>query len=205
MNKIVSMVVENQLFPLINWIKFSFSSKYIILLAGEPYKKMSFRNRYVLAGSNGLITLTVPLEKGRNQKVLFKQVRIFKDGKWQLTHWRTITSCYNKTPYFEHYASALEKLFTDKYEFLFEWNFSILQWLKDVLKFPAELIVLDKVPEDAEDFRDKWRPKNFQDDPLVTRYPQIFEARIGFQNNLSILDMLFNVGPNAAKLLGHSS
>lgn len=205
MKKYDIITVENQSFPLVNWIKFSFSKKHIILLSSEDYKKMSFRNRYVLAGSSGLISLSIPLVNGRNQKTFFKEVKIFNDGKWQLTHWRTITSCYNKSPFFEFYEEALQKFFNSSWKFLFDWNLSVLEWLREILKYQGKIEVLDYNPQDAEDMRDRWLPRNFQDDPTIVRYPQIFEDRIGFQNNLSILDLLFNVGPNAADLLALSS
>jgi hypothetical protein len=205
MTQIENIVIENQSFPLSNWINFLFLKKHIILLSSEGYKKMSFRNRYVVAGSNGVVNLSVPLVNGRNQRVSFNEVKISNSEKWQLTHWRTITSCYNRSPYFEYYKDGLEKFFINRWEFLFEWNLSVLGWLREVLKFPAELIVLDRFPEGAEDLRDRWLPKNFQQDPVIIKYPQIFEDRTGFQNNLSILDMLFNVGPQAADLFMHSS
>ena len=204
MDKITSIIIENQSFPIINWINFLFSKKHITLLSSEEYKKMSFRNRYIITGSNGIINLSVPLLNGRNQRVPFNEVKIANNERWQLTHWRTITSCYSRSPYFEYYRDALEKFFTNRWEFLFDWNLAVLEWLKEILKFPAEIIVADKFPG-GQDLRDRWLPKNFQKDPLVFRYPQIFEDRTGFQNNLSILDMLFNIGPQAADLFMHSS
>ena len=205
MDKYTSTIIDNQSFPVINWINFLFFEKHIILLSSEEYKKMSFRNRYVVTGSNGVINLSVPLANGRNQRVPFREVKIANSERWQLTHWRTITSCYNRSPYFEYYRDGLEKFFINRWEFLFDWNLSVLEWLKEILKFPAELIVSDKFPGGAEDLRDKWLPKNFQKDTVVIKYPQMFEDRTGFQNNLSILDMLFNVGPKAADLFMHSS
>src|SRR5438128_369055 len=131
-----SIIVESQLFPLITWTKYLFFKKYIIFILYEEYLKISFRNRFVISGSNGIIHLSVPLIKGRDQKIPFKDVRICYGEKWQLRHWRTITSCYNKSPYFEYYRDELEKLFKNRWEFLFDWNFEALMWLKQVLKFP---------------------------------------------------------------------
>src|SRR5215216_1327217 len=98
-----SIIIENQSFPIITWTKYLFCKKHIILFSWESYPKMTFRNRFVVAGSNGLIHLSIPLVNGRSQKIPFKDVRISYREKWQLNHWRTITSCYNKSPYFEYY------------------------------------------------------------------------------------------------------
>lgn len=171
----------------------------------EDYRKMSFRNRFVVAGSNGIIPLSVPLVMGRNQKLPFKNVRISYQQNWQLMHWRTLTSCYNRSPFFEYYKNDVEAFFAKQWVFLFDWNLAILNWLQKILNFPAEIIVSEQIPEDTEDLREKWLPKNFQKGDLEIRYPQVFESKIGFQKNLSILDLLFNMGPHAANVLNSSS
>jgi len=117
-------------------------------------------------------------------------------------HWRTITSCYNRSPYFEYYRDELEKFFKNRWEFLFDWNLATLDWLKQVLKFPGELKIMTQLSDASiEDARNKWSPKNFQQAELGFQYTQVFEEKIGFQNNLSILDLLFNTGPEARNLL----
>jgi len=208
------LLIENQYFPCINWIKYSFSNTYINLFSFEQYRKMSFRNRCVVAGSNGLVQLSVPVENGRNQRVPFKDVRISHRDNWQAHHWRTLTSCYNKSAYFEFYRDKVEELFSKKETFLFDLDIKILNWLSQALRIDFKIVVIEDV-ELAEtsgytDLRDKWLPRNFQDGDLpdgdktstpFPKYFQVFENRIGFQPNLSILDLLFNEGPNAAELL----
>jgi len=197
-----SIIIENQSCPLITWTKYLFYKKHIILLSCEDYRKMSFRSRFVVSGSTGLIHLSVPLINGRDQKIPFKDVRICYREKWQLRHWRTITSCYSRSPYFEYYRNEFEKFFKNTWEFLFDWNLAGLNWLKEVLIFPGELIVTTQLPGwDVEDARDKWLPKNFQRVDIGFQYSQVFQEKIGFQNNLSILDLLFNKGPQAKDLL----
>jgi len=201
-----SILIESQPFPLIIWTKYLFSKRHIILLSCESYYKMTFRNRFVLSGSNGLIHLSIPLIHGRDQKIPFKDVQICYGEKWQLIHWRTITSCYNKAPWFEYYRDGLEKFFINRYEFLFDWNLAIMDWLKQVLKFPAELEVAIQIPgAHIEDVRNKWLPKNFQQADLGFQYSQVFKEKTGFQNNLSVLDLLLNTGPETKTLLTESS
>ena len=207
------LVIDLQYFACVNYINNLFKNTHVEIFASGSYKKMSFRNRCIVAGSNGLVGLSVPLENGRDQKALFKDVRISYRDAWQTQHWRTLTSCYNKSAFFEHYRDGVEQFFLKKEPFLFDLNLQILAWLKTVLKFPAEIQVLDgpvevDLQENVTDLRDKWLPKNFQDDfstggesPTPLKYFQVFESRIGFQPNLSILDLLFNEGPNAATLL----
>ena len=149
--------------------------------------------------------MSVPIENGRNQKGLIKDVRIGNNENWQMTHWRTLTACYNNSPYFEYYRDWLQMFFTEKWNFLFEMNLHILSWLKQVLKFPAEIIIIENISDLSEtqliDKRYEWVPKNFQQNTLVVTYPQVFQERIGFRPNLSILDLLFNIGPETTDFL----
>ena len=200
------LIIENQYFPIVNWFKYSFRKKYIILDGCEAYKKMSFRNRTVVCGSNGLISLSVPIVSGRRQKTPFKDIRISYEEKWMINHWRTIFSCYGKSPFFDYYSTDLEKLLGERHLYLFDLNLAALEWLREVLRFPAEIIVADSIniidyKEIAEDNSDKWRPNNFQAGDILVKYPQVFEDRIGFQPNLGVLDLLFNMGPSAIDLL----
>lgn len=206
MEKSSFLIIDNQYIPNINWYNYSFKSKYILLCEYESFEKMSFRNRSVVAGSNGLINLSVPLQHGRDQKIKYRDVRISYNQNWQLSHWRTIASCYSKAPFFHFYSHELQSFFQKRYEFLFEFNLSLLHWLSKVLVHPAEIKLIgtmadvDKFPG-AIDLRDQWLPKNFQIGDKQIRYAQVFEDRIGFQPNLSILDLLFNTGPMAKEIL----
>lgn len=207
MNNNDTLLIENQYFPVVNWFKYSFEKKYIILSACETYQKMSFRNRSVICGSNGLINLSVPIQDGRNQRAPFKDIKIAYRDNWQANHWRGIVSCYNKSPFFDYYRHGLENLFHQKHTYLFDLNLETLQWLKKVLHFQADIIVakaekMAAYQNIAEDATNRWLPKNFQEEVnAAIRYAQVFEDRIGFQPNVSILDLLFNMGPAADKLL----
>jgi hypothetical protein len=178
-----------------------FEKTNVYLFSCDRFDKAGFSNRYIIVGSNGLIQLSIPLAGGRNQKELFKDVRISYRENWQLRHWRTLEACYNKSPFFEFYRDDLKQLFFKQEKFLFDWNVAMLLWLKKVLKFPAIITVTKICPEGAEDARGKLKPSNFQDQNFPIRYPQVFEARIGFKKNVSILDLLFNTGRQASEFL----
>jgi len=199
------LVIDSQYFGSINYIKILFQFSDIKIEQYESYQKMSFRNRCVVAGSNGLINLSVPLEKGRDRQQLVKDTRISYSGRWQAEHLRTIESCYSRAPFFEFYRDAVWELLGQKQEFLIDLNLSILDWLKKVLKLPGEISLTEsycrEYPEGITDLRNHFLPKNFQDETTGSKYMQVFEDRIGFQTNLSILDLLFCVGPAAVNTL----
>jgi len=199
------ILIDNQCFPFNNLFKYSFNKTHIIIISCESYQKMKFRNRFVVAGSNGEINLSVPVQDGRNKKTVFKDVRICYDENWQINHWRTIVSCYNRSPFFEFYRDSLEPFFVNRRPFLFDYNLDILLWLQSVLHFKGKIEVVESLPpqfatEELEDVRNKCLPGSYQNEPSIY-YPQVFEDRIGFKPNLSILDLLFNTGPDAGNIL----
>jgi len=199
-------IIDNQYFACIGYYSALFENTDIEIEQFENWEKMSFRNRCVVAGSNGLISLTVPVENGRNQHCLFKDIKINNRDNWQMQHWRTIYSCYGKAPFFEYYQMWLYAFFLEKkFVYLFDMNLEILYWVLKTLKSgikPAFTSAYQKEP-DAEtiDFRKKWVPKNYQTYPVSKEYFQLFSDKIGFQKNLSILDLLLCEGPNAYNIL----
>jgi hypothetical protein len=160
-------------------------------------------NRCRVLGGNGPITLSVPLVNGRNQKTVYKEVKIHNADNWQSRHWKTISSCYNKSPFFDHYREELEKLYAGKYTFLLDWNLECFKWIADKLSMSATWTLSESYhehyPADTHaDWRGKLKPATineiFNEGPM---YPQVFQDRFGFVPNLSILDFLFCVNAKA--------
>lgn len=172
----------------------------------EPYRKMSFRNRCTLAGANGPVHLSIPLLGGRNQKTLMKEIRILNSDNWRDRHWKTITSVFNKSPWFEYYRDELERLYSSKHDWLIEWNFACFEWVADKLSINASVSLSTEYCKnypaiEYEDWRSRLLPSSINDKyPHTPRYPQVFEERHGFIPNLSILDYLFCAGNSLQKL-----
>ena len=199
----MKLIADLQYFSPAIFFSYLSNSTHCIFGQYEHFQKMSFMNRCTLLGGNGPINLTVPLDGGRNQRSVMKEVKILNRENWQDRHWKTITSCYNKSPWFDHYRDELENLYSLKFEFLIDWNLRCFQWIYDKLaiKTPISLsgeFVKDYDKNIYEDLRGKLMPstinKNFPD---AVRYPQVFGDRFGFVPNLSVLDYLFCVGPRS--------
>lgn len=174
----------------------------------ENFIKQTYRNRTVILGANGPISLIVPVEKGREQKIKIKDLRISYDEEWQRTHWRTIFSAYNSSPFFEYYADDLEPFFRNKFEFLVDFNQRITETLLEILEIEVVLnltVDFERTPESCLNFREKISPKAHRnvDDPnfVAQEYTQVFAEKFGFIPDLSILDLLFNEGPSAHSVL----
>jgi len=199
-------IIDNQYFACIGYYSTLFKNSNIEIEQFENWEKMSFRNRCIVAGSNGLIHLTVPVENGRNQHCLFKDIKINNREKWQLQHWRTIQSCYGKAPFFEYYKIWLEAFFLErKFIYLFDMNLEVLEWVLKILKSGINPVLTKSYQKDQEsdliDYRKKWLPKNYLSITVNQEYFQLFTDKIGFQKNLSILDLLLCEGPNAFNIL----
>ncbi|OYU55085.1 MAG: hypothetical protein CFE25_08970 [Chitinophagaceae bacterium BSSC1] len=204
-NILSSYIIESQYFGTVNWYKLLFQNSNIEIAQCEAYPKSSFRNRTIIVGSNGLITLSVPLQKGRIQKSQTRDVKICYDQDWQAGHWRSIVSCYGKSPFFEYYQDSLKPLFQKKQEYLLDLNFATQEWALKQLK--SKLIPSFAQAQEADfrqtetDYRDQFKPNDFQMVQNPISYPQVFEDRIGFKANLSILDLLSCMGPASKTLL----
>ena len=170
----------------------------------EHFPKQTYRNRAKIYSPNGTLDLIIPVIRGANAHTSIKDVRISNDFNWQRLHWKSLESCYRKSAYFEYYEDELAHFYQKKFEFLFDYNLQLLQWLLKQLKKPTELHFTEEYHQDipAElDFRSKIHFKNEQNPIAAKPYFQVFDDRHGFQPNLSIADLLFNQGPQAKSYL----
>ncbi len=176
----------------------------------EHFNKQTYRNRCVILGGNGPITLVVPVIKGRGAKVLIKDLKISYETNWQRNQMRTLFSAYNSSPYFEYYKDDIQPFFEKKTKFIFDFNQSIHNCICGLLEIEnkAQLTEdFEAVAENTINFREILSPKNKTQPDLnfkPAEYTQVFSEKFGFVPNLSILDLLFNEGPNSYTILEKS-
>lgn len=177
----------------------------------EHFIKQTYRNRTIILGANGPVSLIIPVEKGREQKIKIRDLRIAYDEDWQRNHWRTIFSAYNSSPFFEYYADDLEPFFRKKHTFLFDFNLLLTQTLVKALELPTQLLMtegFEQVPPGTVNMREHFSPKAHRqaaDSSFAPQpYTQVFGEKFGFVPDLSILDLLFNEGPSALSILEES-
>ena len=187
-------------FPSISWWAQTAHATTVILDAGEHFQKMSYRNRYRISGANNSNLLSIPLVNGRNQHLPMRDMQIFNEERWQVKHWRTLVSVYKRSPYFDHYEERLRTLFETQFTHLADFNHAGILWVKQQLKLPFELTITnDYIKEYPPGTTDLRNIKNTHT-PLP-KYHQVFEDRLGFLPDLSILDLLFSEGPGARGML----
>lgn len=203
----MSVVITSLLpFPPIQWWASLLGHQQVQLDVAEHFQKMTYRNRYHITGANGLIKLSIPLARGREQRTPMCSVAIDNNAKWQVQHWRTLVSVYNRSPYFEFYQPSLQPLFDQPCESLIDFNLASIQWLKKQLRSDFNKVVLDRYDADAppadEDMRRYLKPSlEKKAQTPFPHYYQLFEERNGFLPNLSILDLLFSLGPHTGQWL----
>jgi hypothetical protein len=201
------LVVESQYFPSVILYKKIDAFLNVEFDVYENYQKLSFRNRCIIMGANGPVTLSIPLEEGRGQRKLTREVRTANQYPWQSQHWKTIVSCYNRSPWFEFYRDDLETLYLKPVNFLVDWNLACWEWMAKKLGIEISTTLNEVYQQDIDvtkclDFRNKILPKSImQDFPEQVIYAQVFEDRTGFVPHCSILDLLFCEGKNARAVL----
>jgi hypothetical protein len=189
----MQILIETAYLPPVSWIYLMARAEVIWLDQHEHYVKRSCRSRCALMGANGPIYLSIPLEKGKNQQMPIREVKLAYREDWQRLHWETIKSAYGRAPFYPYYADKLEQLIKTKETFLFDYNLKLLEFLLKSFRIAAPIKLNDSferhVSPPIEDFRSQFYPeKLIQDNPV--KYPQVFEDRFGFAENLSALDLL---------------
>lgn len=196
----MSVIISSFLpFPNIAWWMHAAKAGEICFDKAEHFEKMTFRNRYQIAGANGMIQLSIPLVSGRNQRAAMRDVRISNTTHWQRDHWRTLTSVYRRAPYFEHYEHSLQPIFEQTYDDLSDFCLATILWLRTHAGFNFDVSFTDTyIKEYGAGYIDlrNLKTSHTQDSPAIfPSYYQLFEERNNFIPNLSLLDLLFSEGP----------
>ena len=165
--------------------------------ACESYQKQTYRNRCIIATTQGTQILTVPVEKASQ----IRDVRISEHGAWRHLHWHALLSAYGESPFFEYFADDIRPFFEHRWDWLLDFNEAIVHTMCELLDIHPKITRTQTFtshgkPSDCDDFRETIRPKHTPSDPhfLPRPYYQVYQHKHDFLPNLSILDLLFNMG-----------
>jgi len=154
----------------------------------EVVDRKNKRNRYNTVDNKGIKLNSIPICKPRDRKPL-SEVHIANEEEWQRDHWRSLVTNYNNSPFFEFYDYKFELLFNKKFNSLLDFNRTALEITLAILKINVQIVYMEK-PHDAIELK---KANSFKE------YQQVFA--LPFQENTSILDLIFNLGPDAKDYL----
>lgn len=186
----------------------------VFIEQNDHYTKQTYRNRCTIVSANGPISLSIPVVHSSKDKILMKDIKIADHDNWQHMHWNAIISAYNSTPFFEYYWDDFYPFYHKKYLYLFDFNNELQELILNLLN-------IDNLPEvgfttsyktcfseDETDFRDSIHPKKdwttIDNDFIPSAYYQVFNQKFGFIPNVSIIDLLFNMGNESQIILDDS-
>ncbi|WP_026914821.1 WbqC family protein [Christiangramia portivictoriae] len=188
--------------PVSQWVAFT-KAEAVVFESEDNYQKQTYRNRMYIYDANGKLTLNIPIKhsaalglpKSTRQK--YRDIQIENAFPWQLQHWRAFKASYQTSPFFEFYEDELQPLYDNTFKYLLDFNYRCMEFVADALQVEWSFDQTADYVLHPEGMRDHRALVNAKSDAgfMSHRYPQVFEDKKGFINNLCVLDLIFNEGP----------
>lgn len=183
----------------------------VIIEQYDHYMKQTYRNRCHIAGPGGVLPLSIPVVRPDTPKCLMKDIQISDHGNWRHLHWNAIESAYNNTPFFDYYKDDFRPFYEKKYSFLIDFNEELRQLICELIDFQpsTERSYEYKTAFNSNecDLREAIHPKKdfeLSNTGFIPHpYYQVFDNKHGFLPDLSIIDLLFNMGPESLLILNN--
>jgi hypothetical protein len=213
----MNVLLSTTYFGPIQWYQKLYRADEAWIERHETFQKQTFRNRCIIATTQGTQALTVPIERSLQAQRAnssatsnvqcstfnvqrIKDIRISDHGNWRHLHWNALQSAYGESPFFEYYQDDIRPFFEQRWDYLLDFNEAIREKICELLDIqPRVSFTEDYVKDYPFDFRESIQPKHpaVDVDFQPRRYYQVYEAKHGFLPNLSIVDLLFNMGPES--------
>ncbi len=192
--------------PPIEYFALLLSENKIIIEKEETYPKQTYRNRCRILTANGILNLSIPVSKPNGNNTKTKDITIINTDRWFTNHWRAINSAYSGSPFFLYYKDDLQEFFSGRYDNLLKFNTELTIVLLNLIGISTTLTYSDSfaipgqtnLPVDA---RYSITPKKEIASKNFEEYTQVFSSKFSFIPNLSIIDLLFNLGPETKEYL----
>lgn len=183
--------------PPISWFSvFLRENAEIVFEQFESFPKQTYRNRTAVYGANGRLLLIIPVKHNGTRTI--NEIEVSHRDSWEKIHWKSIKTAYQRSPYFEYYEDQLEQIFNFKTNSLFAFNLNALKIIQKILKTDKGYSLTEEYFRNPteENYREKFSPKKEQE-YILEEYYQTFTEKFGFQEDLSIIDLLCNKGPES--------
>lgn len=195
----MNFLVSTAYLPPIPYFSLLYSDLSLFMDSKENYQKQSFRNRAHILSPQGILPLSVPIQKFSRRGIPIREVKISYEFNWQRIHWMSLQSCYRRSSYFEYYEDEIMGFFEKPYTYIWDLNLDWIRFLGNCygIKIEERIQILDSFEKDPGpdwfDLRDRIHPKKTRGIPGEV-YSQVFSPEGHFYEDMSILDLLFNLG-----------
>ena len=199
----MNILLHPTYFPNISNLVAMVNAKDVVFETDDNFLKQTYRNRCYIYGANGKLGLNIPVIHSQKNRQKYRDVKIFNDDDWQSNHWKSLLSAYRTSPFFEYYEDELQPLFSTKADFILDYNLKCFVVICDCLQLEIKFSKNESYQKDLTnktDYRFLVNAKK-EADKQFDSYTQVFDNKHGFIPNLSILDLLFNEGPNSINYL----
>ena len=194
----MEVLLSTTYFGPVQWYQKLYRADHVYIEQWENFQKQTYRNRCLIATTQGIQALTFPVE--RNNCQLIKDIRISDHGNWRHLHWNALQSAYGESPFFDYYQDDIRPFFEKKWEFLLDFNEAIREKMCELIDIQPQVSLTQAFTATAEhDFREAINPKHPAPDADFEPKPyyQVYQQKHGFLPNLSVLDLLMNMGPES--------
>ena len=201
------VLLSTTYFGPVQWYQKLHRAEHVLMEQWESFQKQTYRNRCLIATTNGIQALTVPVERNNTQPSalnpqLIKDLRISDHGNWRHLQWNALQSAYGESPFFEYYQDDIRPFFERRWNFLLDFNEEIREKMCELIDIRPKVSFCSEFSMECgvfTDYRNTITPKHPEPDPDFSPKPyyQVYGQKHGFLPNLSVLDLLFNMGPES--------
>ncbi|RSK39237.1 WbqC family protein [Mangrovimonas spongiae] len=199
----MDILIHPTYFPSVSHFVAMVKADNVVFEMEDNFQKQTYRNRTYIYAANGKLLLNVPVSFTQKNRQKYREVKIFNEENWQSNHWKSLLSAYSTSPFFEFYRDDLEPIFKKSFSSLIDLNFETIHVICECLQLELnteKTFSFEKKVTNKTDFRHLVKAKGTDVKPFEP-YTQVFSEKHGYINNLSILDLLFNEGPNTLNYL----
>lgn len=208
MNK--DIVLSSAYLAPVSYFTALYSCEKVYIEKYDNYTKQTYRNRCIIASADGPLSLTIPVEKPSGSKCVMKDVRISDHGNWRHVHRNAFVAAYKQSAFFDYYMDEFNSFYERRYEFLYDFNMELTRWLCEQIDIQPVFVPTHEYITDDNilDLREIIHPKHSTEEKSFffnqSKYYQVFDRKNGFIPDLSIVDLLFNMGPESLLVLKNS-
>jgi hypothetical protein len=205
----IPILLSTAYMPPVAYYALLYNANLAVIEKFETYLKQTYRNRSEIYSEKGKMALSIPVSKPSGNHTKTKDILIFNQDKWFKKHWRAIETAYLPAPFFIHYSHEIKPFFEHPFKWLLDFNTQLTELFSRIIGLDTTIILSEdyiKIPKDKIDYRTTLSPKKPEN--ILKKFPkytQVFETSHGFIPNLSILDLVFNLGPESCDYIASLS